>query len=140
VLTQLNGIDGIQGSSALFEDDGRRLVQIEVRPGATVPNVVEKVRSVLRAEVRSDTPSQLEGKSAEGLERKPDWLTLGQLNTIATTEEGSSRRFDIGYWLLALGVFGVLGISLLWLLRRKRSVRRRSKVRLASPDLPFAAS
>jgi hypothetical protein len=131
VLTRLNGLDGVVSSSALLADDGRRMVQITIRPGANLTSVTQKVQSVLRAKVQSETPSLLESKSADAVQLKPDWLTLDQLNTIVATEEASSRRFDWGYWLLGLTVFVALGAFLVWFLRRSRSVRQRSEVRRA---------
>lgn len=140
MLTRLNAIDGVESSSALLANDGSRMVQIRFRPGAKVTKVAEEVRSVLRAEVSDKTPAQLQGKSADAVNLKQDWLTISQLNTIAATEESSSPRFDKGYWLLALTVFIALCAFLFWLLRRQRIARQRSELRLDSPDLPIAAS
>jgi hypothetical protein len=134
VLTRLDAIDGIESSSALLADDGKRMVQIRIRKGVKVSKVVEEVQSVLRAEVQDKTPVQLEAKSADAAGPKQDWLTIGQLNAVATMEESSSRRFDMGYLLLALAVFLALGAFLFWLLRRQRAARQRSEVRLHSPD------
>jgi hypothetical protein len=129
VLTQLNAIDGVQSSSALLANDGNRMVQIRLRPGAKGTKVVEEVRRALRAEVPNETPVPLEGKSADAFGLKQDWLTISQLNALAM-EESSSRWFDKGYWLLALTVLIALCAFLFWLRRRQRSVHQRSEVRL----------
>jgi hypothetical protein len=130
VLTRLNAIDGVESSSALLANDGNRMVQIRIRPGARVTKVVEEVRRALRAEVPNETPVQLEGKSADAFGLKQDWLTLSQLNALAAEEESSSPRFDKGYLLLALTVLIAFCAFLFWLLRHQRSVRQRSEVRL----------
>lgn len=140
MLTRLSEIDGIQSSSALLANDGNRLVQIRIRPGAKETKVVEEVRKALRAEVQHKTPTQLQGKAADAVGRKQDWLTISQLNTLAATEESSAPRFDQGHWLLAVAVLIALAAFLLWLHRRRRTVRQRSAVRLDSPKLPMAAS
>jgi hypothetical protein len=129
VLTRLNAIDGVESSSALLANHGNRMVQIRIRPGARLTKVVEEVRRALRAEVQNETPVPLEGKSADAFGRKQDWLTIRQLNALAM-EESSSRRFGKGYLLLALSVLIVLCAFLFWLLRRQRTVRQRSEVRL----------
>ena len=129
VLTRLNAIAGVQSSSALLAIDGNRMIQIKIRPGAKATQVLEEVRKALRAEVQNATPVQLEGKSAGALAPKQDWLTINQLNALAM-EENSSPGFDRGYWLLALAVLIALCAFLFWLVRRQRSDRQRSEVRL----------
>ncbi len=124
MLTQLNGIDGVTSSSALLADNGNRIVQIRIQPGRQATKVLEKARSVLRAEIPDKTPVQLETKSVAAVGLKQDWLTIGQLNELTTMEESSPPRFDKSYWLLALAVFLALGAFLYWLLRRKRTVRQ----------------
>jgi hypothetical protein len=140
VLTRLNAIDGVQSSSALLANDGKRLVQIRLRPGAKETKVVEEVQRALRAEIQQDTAVKLEGKSADAAGREQDWRTIGQLNALASLEDSSARRFDKGAWLLALPVFSALGAFLVWLLRRQRPVRPSSEVRLDLPEPPMAAS
>jgi hypothetical protein len=130
VLTRLNAIAGVQSSFALLADDGNRLVQIRIRPGAKAAKVVEEVQRALRAEVQNATPVQLESKPAEAFGPKQDWLTLNQLNTLAAMEEASSQGFDKDYLLLALMVLLALCAFLFWLLRRQRSVRQSSEVQL----------
>ncbi len=105
------------------------MIQIKIRPGAKATQVLEEVRKALRAEVQNATPVQLEGKSAGALAPKQDWLTINQLNALAM-EENSSPGFDRGYWLLALAVLIALCAFLFWLVRRQRSDRQRSEVRL----------
>jgi hypothetical protein len=114
------------------------MVQIRIRPGVKETEVVEKVRSLLRAEFQHETPAQLERKSADAVGLKRDWLTISQLNALAAREESSWRRFDQGYLLLALTVFIALGAFLLWLLRRQRTARQRSDIRLDSPQPPIS--
>lgn len=126
MLTRLNQIDGIESSSALLAEDGNRIIQVRVRKGAQASQVVEKVRSALRAEVQDQTPVQLEGKSADAVGKKQDWLTVSQLTAIAAKEESSPQRFETGYWLLALLVFLALFAFLYRLLCRKRNVRQRN--------------
>jgi hypothetical protein len=133
VLTRLSEIDGVQSSSALLADDGKRLVQVSLRPGTKETKVVEEVQRALRAAVQHETPTQLQGKSAVAVGLKQDWLTISQLNTLAAMDESSSRRFDTGYLLLAFTAFLALGVVILWLLRRRRSVRQGSGVRLDPP-------
>lgn len=122
MLTRLNEIDGVASSSALLADNGNRMVQIRIRPGANATKVVEAIRSALRAEIPDKTPALLQDKSAYAVGRKQNWLTIGQLNAIAAREESSPQRSDKGYWLLALTVFLALCAFLFWLLRRQRRV------------------
>jgi hypothetical protein len=138
VLTRLDAIDGVENSFALLADDGNRMVQITIRPGAKVTKVVEEVRRALRAEVQERTPVQLENKPVDALGPKQNWLTIGQLQALAT-EESSPQRFDMRYSLLALTMFFALCAFLYWLLRR-RSARQRSAIRLNAPHLPIVAS
>jgi hypothetical protein len=121
VLTRLDGIDGVESALALLANDGSRKIQIKIREGANVSKVVQEVQKVLRAEVPEKTPVQVESKSVEASGLNQDWLTIGQLNTLAM-EESSSRRFDVGYWSLALALFIALCAFLFWLFRRKRAV------------------
>ena len=118
MLTRLNAIDGVQSSSALLANDGKRLVQISMRPGVKETQVIEAVQSALRAEVPHEAPAKLVSKSADAVGREQDWQTIGQLNTLAAVEESSSRSFDRGYWLLALAGIFALSAFLFWLLRR----------------------
>ncbi len=140
MLTRLNAIDGVQSSSALLANDGKRLVQIRLRPGVKETQVVEAVQKVLRAEVQQETPAQLESKSAAAAGREQDWRTINQLNALAAVEESSPRPFDKGYWLLALPVLIALGALLCWLLRRQRAVSQKSGARLDLSDPPIATS
>lgn len=140
MLTRLNAIDGVQSSSALLANDGKRLVQISIRPGVKETQVVEEVQRALRAEVPHETPARLESKSVDAVGREQDWQTISQLNTLAATEESSSRSFDQGYWLLALAVIIALGASLFWLLRRQRRVRPGSEGWLNLPEPPKTLS
>jgi len=140
VLTRLNAIDGVQSSSALLANDGKRLVQISVRPGAKETRVVEEVQKALRAEVHHETPTQLRGKSADTAGQEQDWLTISQLNSLAAMEETSSQRLDKRYLLLAITVVTALGAFVSWLLRRQRSVRHRGEIRLDSPVPPIDTS
>jgi hypothetical protein len=137
VLTRLDVIDGIESSVALLANDGKRMVQIRMRPGAKVTRVVEEVQRALRAAIQEKTPVQLEDKAADALGPNQDWLTIGQLKELAATEASSSRK---GYWLLALVVLAALGAFLIWRRRRQKSVRQRSGVRLNSRGLRIAAS
>ena len=90
MLTRLNAIDGVASSFALLADDGKRMVQIRIRPGVKATKVVEEVQRTLRAEVpQHETPVQLEGKSAAVFGAKQEWLTIGQLKEIVATEESS---------------------------------------------------
>ena len=139
MLTRLDAIDGVASSSALLANDGKRLVQIRIRPGAKESQVVEEVQKALRAEVQHETPAQLESKSADAAGPEQDWRTISQLNALAATEESSSRPFDQGHWLLALALLIALVAFLFWLLRRQRAVRQGSKVRLDLPEPPIAA-
>jgi hypothetical protein len=128
VLTRLNAVAGVQSSSALLANDGKRMIQIKIRPGAKVTQVLEEVRKTLRAEVQKETPVQVEGKSAEAFGPKQDWLTISQLNELAM-EESSSPQFDMGYLFLALLVLIALCAFLLWSLRRRRSEQQQTEVR-----------
>ncbi|HZU34964.1 MAG TPA: hypothetical protein VFA18_03595 [Gemmataceae bacterium] len=118
MLTRLNAIDGVQSSSALLANDGNRIVQITIRPGANASSVIEKVQTVLHAEVPNGSPVRL-GKSV-ALGQKQDWLTIGQLNALAALDESPSRPFHMGYWLLALTVLIALAAFGFWLLRHHR--------------------
>ncbi len=129
VLTRLNAISGIQSSAALLANDGKRMIQIKIRPGAKATQVLQEVQKALRAEVQKETPVQVEGKSAEALGPKQDWLSISQLNELAR-EESSSPQFDMRYWLLALIVLIALCVFLFWLVRRQKSVRQSSELRL----------
>jgi LPXTG-motif cell wall-anchored protein len=140
VLTRLNGIDGVESSSALLADDGSRMVQITIRRGAKVTKVVAEVQKALRAEVPDKTPVPLESKSVKASGLNQDWLTVGQLNTLAAMKEISSPESDNGYWLLGLAGVLALGAFFFWFLRRKRTARQRSKAHLGSPVLPIASS
>jgi hypothetical protein len=117
VLTRLNGIGGVASSSALL---------------ANVTKVVEEARSALRTEVPERTPALLDGKAAHAMGWKQDWRTIGQLNTIVEKEESSPQPSDKGYLWLALLMFLAVCAFLVWLLRRQRSARVRSEVRLGS--------
>lgn len=127
MLTRLNQIDGIESSSALLAEDGNRIIQVRVRKGAKATQVVDKVQSILREEVHDQTPVQLEGKSADAVGQKQDWLTVSQLSAIAASEGSSSRRFAQGNWWLVLAVVLALCAFLFWLLRRKRNIRQRNE-------------
>jgi hypothetical protein len=140
VLTRLNAIDGVQSSSALLPNDGKRLVQIRIRRGAKETKVVEEVQKTLRAEIHHETPTQLQGKSADAVGRTQDWLTINQLNSLAATEETSSPQLDKGYLLLAVTVLLALGAFFSWFLRWQRGVRQGGDVRLGSPTPPIAGS
>ncbi len=128
VLTRVNAISGVASSSALLANDGKRMIQIKIRPGAKVSQVLEEVQKALRAEVQKETPMQVQGKSAEEFGPKQDWLTVSQLNELAT-EESSSPQFDMGYLFLALFVLIALCTFLLWPLRRRRSEQQQTTVR-----------
>jgi hypothetical protein len=131
VLTRLNAIAGVQSSSALLADDGNRMVQIRIQPGAKAAKVVEEVQRALRAEVPSAAPVQLQGKSAGEFRAQQDWLTINQLTALAAMEDRSPQGFDLDYLLLALIVLIALCAFFFWLLRRRRNARQRSEVRLA---------
>ena len=122
MLTRLNAIDGVAGSSALLAKDGNRMVQIDIKKTANMSKVVEEVQKALRVEVHEETPVQVEGKSVEAVEQAHDWLTVGQLNEQAR-EARPSRRFAKELWLLALAGLVALGASLVWLLRRQKNAR-----------------
>lgn len=128
VLTRLNAIAGVQSSSALLANDGKRMIQIKIRPGAKAAQVLQEVQKALRAEVQKETPVQVEGKSAEAFGPKQDWLTINQLNELAR-EESSSSQFDMQYVLLALLFLIALCTFLLWPLRRRRSEQQQREVR-----------
>lgn len=122
MLTRLNAIDGVAGSSALLAKDGNRMVQISIKKTANTSKVVEEIQKALRAEVHEETPVQVEGKSVEALGQERDWLTVGQLNEQAR-EASPSRRFAKELWWLALAGFVAVGAFLVWLLRRQKSPR-----------------
>jgi hypothetical protein len=140
VLTRLDGIDGIESSTALLANDGKRMVQIRIRPGVKEIKIIEEVRRTLLAEVPDKTPVPLEFKSAGPFVQKQDWLTIGQLKELAAMEENSSLRSYMGYWLLALAGLVALGAFLIWLRRRQKGLRQRSGVRLNSLHRPIVVS
>jgi hypothetical protein len=85
VLAQLNGIDGVQSSSASL-GDRPALVQVTLRPGADSAKVAEEVRRVLNNLVGDGSPMQLQGTAAATVLQKEEWLGQSKIVELAATE------------------------------------------------------
>lgn len=129
VLTRLDAIAGVESSSALLADDGKRMIQIRMRSGANATQVLEEIQRTLRAEVPTETPVRLQGNAAAEFGPQQEWLTLAQLNALAE-EESPPQQSDKVYWLLVFLVVLALCAFLFWLVRRQRHAHARSEIRL----------
>jgi hypothetical protein len=108
VLALLNGIDGVQSSSASL-GDRPALIQVTLRPGADSAKVAEEVRRIMKNEVGDRSLMQVEGAVAASALQQEEWLEQGQIVSLAATEG------RLGYLLASLIVSGlILALTLLY--------------------------
>jgi hypothetical protein len=122
VLARLNGIDGVESSSASVGNPEGALVRVSVRPGADPAKIAVEVQRVLRDAVKDGSPVPLTSPAAAAALQQKEWLNPKQLTDLAATEPVTSesrgpvtseRRAPVllvallgGALVVVLGLFG----------------------------------
>jgi hypothetical protein len=122
VLAQLNGIDGVESSSASVGNPEGALVRVSVRPGADPAKVAAEVQRVLSEAVKDRSPVQLTSRAATAALQQKEWLEPKQLADLAATASGTSEgRAPVLLVALLLGALVVVLGAFAWQhLRRRR--------------------
>ena len=114
MLARLNGIDGVESSSASVGNPEGTLVRVSLRPGADSAKIAAEVQRVFSEAVKDRTPVPLTRSAAAAALQQKEWLNPKQLADLAVTDLGTSegRRsvllgaLLLGTIVLVLGLFG----------------------------------
>ena len=133
MLARLNGIAGVESSSASVGNPGGALVRVSVRPGADPSKIAAEVQRVLSEAVKDRSPVQLTSPAAAAALRQKEWLDPKQLADLAATDLGTSGgRAPAPLVALLLGALVVvLGLVGWRHLRRRRAGSSRPRPRLS---------
>jgi hypothetical protein len=133
VLARLNGIDGVESSSASVGNPEGALVRVSVRPGADAAKVAAEVQRALSEGVKDRAPVPLTSQAAAAALQQKEWLDPKQLADLAATDLGTSAGrapfllvgLLLGAMVVVLGLFG-------WRrLRRRQAAASRPRPRLS---------
>jgi hypothetical protein len=111
VLAQLNGIEGVESSTASVGNPEGSLVRVSLRPGANPAKIGAEVQRVLSEAVRDRSAVRV---THPGALQQREWLDPKQLTDLATTELTTSDggapvvlvALLLGALVVVLGLFG----------------------------------
>ena len=114
MLAQLNGIDGVESSSASVGNPEGSLVRVSLRPGANSSKIAAEVQRILSEAVRDRSPVPLPRPAAAAALQQKEWLDPKQLADLADTELSTSKdrapvwiaALFLGALMVVLGLFG----------------------------------
>jgi hypothetical protein len=114
VLARLNGIDGVESSSASVGNPEGTLVRVSLRPGADSAKIAAEVKRVLSEAVKDRSPVPLTRPAIAAALQQKEWLDPKQLADLAVTDLGTSEgrapvllvALLLGTMVLVLGLFG----------------------------------
>jgi len=114
VLARLNGIDGVESSSASVGNPEGALVRVFLRPGPDSAKIAAEVQRVLSEAVKDRSPVPLTRPAATAALQQKEWLNPKQLADLAITDLGTSEgrgsvllvALLLGTMALVLGLFG----------------------------------
>jgi hypothetical protein len=90
VLARLNGIDGVESSSASVGNPEGTLVRVSLRPGADSAKIAAEVKRVLSEAVKDRSPVPLTRPAIAAALQQKEWLDPKQLADLAVTDLGKS--------------------------------------------------
>jgi hypothetical protein len=113
-LARLNGIDGVEVSSASIGNPEGTLVRVSLRPGANGAKIAAEVQRVLSEAVQERFPAPLTHPAAAAAVQQKEWLNPKQLADLAAadlrTSEGRTpvllAALLLGALVVVLGLFG----------------------------------
>jgi hypothetical protein len=134
VLARLNGIDGVESSSASVGNPEGSLVQVSLRPGADSAKIAAEVQRVLSEAIKDHSPAPLTRLAAAAALQQKEWLEPKQLADLAATDLGTSegRAPVLLVALLLAAIVGVLGLFGWQHLRGRDAISSRPRPRLSS--------
>ena len=114
MLARLNGIDGVESSSASVGNPEGTLVRVSLRPGADTGRIAAEVQRVLSDAVKDRSPVPLTPPATASALQQKEWLNPKQLADLAVTDLGTSEgrapillvALLLGAMVLVLGLFG----------------------------------
>jgi len=133
VLARLNGIDGVESSSASVGNPEGALVRVSLRAGADRAKIAAEVQRVLSEAVKDRSPVPLTSPAAVAALQQKEWLDPEQLADLAATDLRTSEgrapvllvALFLGAMVVVLGLFG-------WRhLRRRQTGSSRPRPRLS---------
>jgi hypothetical protein len=135
VLARLNGIDGVESSSASVGNPEGALVRVSLRPGADRAKIAAEVQRLLSEAVKDRSPVPLTSPAAAAALQQKEWLNPEQLADLAATDLSTSEgrapvllvALLLGAVVVVLGLFGWRHLRL----RQAGSSRPRPRLSLA---------
>ncbi|HMC89207.1 MAG TPA: hypothetical protein VKI17_06650 [Gemmataceae bacterium] len=133
MLARLNGIDGVESSSASVGNPEGALVRVSLRAGADRAKIAAEVQRVLSEAVKDRSPVPLTSPAAAAVLQQKEWLDPEQLADLAATDLRTSEgrapvllvALFLGAMVVVLGLFG-------WRhLRRRQAGSSRPRPRLS---------
>jgi hypothetical protein len=125
VLSQLNDIDGVDGS---FVNESGSMVGVNLKPGADRDRVVREAQTILREKVSEsdrlppgEESPPLSGGAAEDKFQSEQWTDSNHVAQRAVEQRRAEAR-RIWIWLLALMVTLSAGIWFTWRHRQRLAV------------------
>ena len=123
MLARLNGIDGVESSSASVGNPEGTLVRVSFRPGADSTKIAAEVQRVLGEAVKDRSPVPLTYPATAVALQQKEWLNPEQLAELAVTDLGTSegRGPVLLVTLLLAAMVLVLGLLGWRYLRRRQA-------------------
>ena len=133
MLARLNGIAGVESSSASVGNPEGTLVRVSLRTGADNAKIAAEVQRVLSEAVRERSPVPLTRPATAAALQQKEWLNPEQLADLAVTDLSTSdSRAPVLLVALLLGTMVlVLGLFSWRHLRRRQMGSSRPEPRLS---------